>query len=61
MPFTSTAQVRHEPYGCDPVVVAERGNLDADLAQGLVDRETVDQRVGLAVDGYLKHGSISVG
>src|ERR1035437_649900 len=45
----------------DPVVVAERGDLDADLAQGLVDGEALHQLVRLAVDGYLKHGSISVG
>jgi len=35
--------------------------LAADLAQRLVDREAVDKLMWLAVDGYLKHGSTSVG
>ena len=43
------------------VIMAERRDLDADLAQRLVDREAVDELMRLAVDGYLKHGSTSVG
>ena len=47
--------------GFEPVVVAERRYFGADFAQGLVDREPLGELVGRAVDGYLKHGSISVG
>ena len=47
--------------GLNAVVVTKRRHFNGDLPQSMVDGEALGELVRLSVNGYLKHGSISVG